>query len=289
MALFLLTTLTMIAFAGNSVLNRAAVAVAGLDAVVFSVVRVACGAAMLGLLVGLRVRRIGGGGGGLPRPGWGGPVALAAYMLGFSLAYRSLDAGIGALILFGGVQITMFAAAVVQTGGVPARRWVGAGVALAGLGYLLWPGDAAAVDLPAALLMAVAALGWGIYSVLGRRTSDPLAATAVNFALCLPVTALGLVWAEPGALPAALAGSGPAGLGLAALSGAVTSGMGYALWYAVLPRLATTTAAVAQLSVPVIAVAAGALILSEPVSARIVLSAALVLGGIAVSLTGRRG
>ncbi|MFO1202082.1 MAG: DMT family transporter [Tabrizicola sp.] len=270
MQLFLLTALTMVAFAANSVLNRWAVGPGHVGAVEFACIRVLAGAAMLAILV-LRQR------GSLVLPGrkgrLGGVLGLSAYLIGFSLAYRGLDAGTGALVLFGTVQVTMFAGALLSGEVVPLRRWAGAGLALCGLALIAAPGAVAMVPLA---LMAVAGLGWGIYSLAGRGAADPLAATAWNFLLSLPLV-----------LPVGLASgvSAPDALGtvLAIVSGAVTSGLGYALWYRVLPQLGAARAAVAQLSVPVIAALGGAAIMGEVPSPRFWAAASLVLGGVALA------
>jgi len=205
-----------------------------------------------------------------------GAATLALYVLGFSFAYVTLEAGTGALILFGGVQITMFAGALLAREQVPGARWIGAGVAFAGLLVLLWPLGGIAPDTQGAALMAAAAVGWGVYSLLGRGSANPLGATAANFALALPAGVL--IFAL---LPDTVTARGAV---LAVISGAVTSGAGYALWYSVLPRLAASVAAVAQLTVPVIAAAAGLVLLGEPVSARFAIAAILVLGGVIYSL-----
>ena len=274
MRLFLLTALTMCAFAANSILNRLAIDSGAGDPAGFAVVRVLSGALVLSLLVWFRAgqlplrnpRRIAGAG------------ALAVYMIGFSIAYLTLDAGLGALILFGVVQITMFAVTAV-TGSAPTTRQIaGAMIALAGLAYVLWPVGAVQVDPTGALLMTAAGIGWAAYSLVGRSEPDALAGTAANFVVALPLTALVLIvsggeWRMTGV-----------GYGLAIISGAVTSGMGYALWYRVLPQLAPTTAAVVQLSVPIIAILGGVLLLGEVASLRLVLGAALVLGGIALAV-----
>jgi len=170
----------------------------------------------------------------------------------------------------------MFAAAVGVREPVPLRRWVGTAVAFAGLVALLWPAGAAAPSALGAALMATAAAGWAAYTWLGRGGTDPLGATAANFALA----------ALPAALLAGVAFDGitPAGAALAVISGAVTSGLGYALWYAVLPRLPSTTAALAQLLVPVIAVAGGVVLLAEPLTLRIVAAGALVVAGVAAGV-----
>lgn len=270
MRLFLLTALTMLAFAANSVLNRWAVGPGHIGAVEFAVIRLVAGAGMLAALV-LWQR------GGLAWPGRKGRVAgvagLSAYLIGFSLAYRGLDAGTGALVLFGTVQVTMFAGALLSGEAVPARRWAGAGLALGGLAIIAAPATAGMLPLA---LMAGAGLGWGVYSLAGRGAVDPLAATAWNFLLSVPLVV-------PFGLLAGVAAPDAVGVALAVVSGAVTSGLGYALWYAVLPRLGAARAAVAQLTVPVIAALGGAVLLAEVPDLRFWLAAALVLGGVALA------
>lgn len=266
--LVLLTALVMVAFAGNSVLNRLAVGDGHIGAEPFAVIRLASGALALLTLLALGGRRP-------ARVGWVGPLSLLLYMAGFSLAYRGLDAATGALILFGGVQAVMFAGALVGGERVAALRWVGMIVALSGLALLLVPGAGAPRPGPAAL-MALAALGWGLYSLAGRRAGDPLSVTATNFLLATPLS-----------LPLLLAGAGPVsawGVVLAVASGAVTSALGYALWYAVLPGLKATAAALAQLTVPLIALLGGAALVGEWPAARFAPAALLVLGGIALGL-----
>jgi len=277
MKLFLLTALTMCAFAANSILNRLAIDSDVSDPVGFAIIRVLAGTVVLALLVFLRGdqlplrnrRRILGAG------------SLALYMIGFSLAYLTLDAGLGALILFGVVQITMFSVTAL-TGAVPTiRQMVGAGVALAGLAFVLWPAAGFQVSLRGAALMTTAGVGWAIYSLVGRSEPDALQGTAANFLVALPVTALGLLATGGTWHVTAL------GYFLAALSGAVTSGLGYALWFRVLPQLAPSTAAVVQLSVPVIAIAGGVVLLGEDAGLRLLIGAALVLGGIALAVQRR--
>ncbi|WP_298495992.1 DMT family transporter [uncultured Maritimibacter sp.] len=272
MRLFLLTALTMVAFAANSLLNRAALAEGVIDPGSFAAIRVVSGAAVLVALLGLRVRRIPK----LVRPDVLAALALAAYLTGFSFAYVALGAGPGALVLFGGVQATMFGGAVLGGERPPVLRWLGMAVSFGGLVLLVGPGGGAAGPLAYAL-MALAALGWGIYSLIGRRAVDPLAATAWNFVYAVPVVVAV-------ALVAGGAAATTPGVLLAVLSGAVTSGLGYALWYALLPRLGATRAAVAQLSVPVIALLAGVALLGEAVSGTAVIASALILGGIALGL-----
>jgi drug/metabolite transporter (DMT)-like permease len=276
MRLFLLTALTMLAFAANSVLNRWAVGLGHIGAVEFAMIRLVAGAVVLAVLV-LWLR------GGWAWPGAQGRVAgvlgLSAYLVGFSLAYLGLDAGTGALVLFGTVQVTMFAGALISREVVPTRRWLGAGLALGGLALIAAPGAAAAGPLA---LMAVAGVGWGLYSLAGRGAADPLAATAWNFLLSVPlVLPLGLVGRV--VLPDAT------GVALAVVSGAATSGLGYALWYAILPRLGAARAAVAQLTVPVLAALGGATLLAELPGLRFWLASVLVLGGVALASLPYRG
>lgn len=289
MRLILTTALVMMAFAANSVLNRVAVGIGGMDPFGFALIRLMAGAAMLVGLVGLRalVR-------GRPIwPGWqgrgAGVLGLLLYLVGFSMAYVDLDAGIGALILFGLVQITMFAGAVLTREPVPAARWFGAALAFAGLLVLVAPG-AEPVALWPAGSMALAGVGWGIFSLAGRDARDPLAATAANFGLAL-ILALGMVVVAAVALPPAVEPGRMTGhgIGLAIVSGAVTSGLGYALWYRVLPELGAARAGVAQLTVPVLAGLAGAIALAEPLGLRFGLASLLVLGGVGwAALAGRR-
>jgi len=283
MRMFALTTLTMIAFAANSVLNRLGVGGGMIDPVGFALVRLLAGAAALAVLVAMR--RKPGSGAVFARASRRaiGAAALLVYLFGFSLAYGALDAGAGALILFGLVQITMFAGAVIAREPVPMRRWAGAVVAFGGLAVLLMPGGGGGVALGwHAAAMAVAGIGWGAYSLAGRGEPDALAATAANFIVAAPI-GLVLALALPGVLHLTLAG-----VAAAAVSGAVASGLGYALWYALLPGLGAARAAVAQLSVPLLAAAAGALMLAEPLSWRFAAAAALVLGGVALAALPRK-
>ncbi|MCW1932686.1 DMT family transporter [Pararhodobacter zhoushanensis] len=271
MRLLALSALVMVAFAANSLLNRAAVGGGLIEALPFALIRVTAGALVLAALA-----RAWPGRANLLPALW-----LTLYLVGFSLAYRALDSGIGALILFAGVQVTMLAGAVMGGEQPPARRFWGAGLALAGLAGLLLPGADAVPALPPALLMGAAALGWGLYSLAGRRAADPLQATAANFLLATPMVALAC-------LPAGLGDIAPMGWVLAIVSGAVTSGLGYALWYAVLPQLGAARAAAAQLTVPVIALAAGAMLMGERLSSGAVLACAVVLAGVALATLPRR-
>jgi drug/metabolite transporter (DMT)-like permease len=272
MRLFLLTALVMLAFAANSVLNRMAVAGGDIGAVEFAVIRLAAGAGVLLALVLWRGR-------GLRGATVTGVVGLLVYLFGFSLAYGRLDAGTGALVLFGVVQVTMFGGALMSGEGVPVRRWVGAGLALGGLAVLVAPVGSGLVGgggWAGFAAMAAAGVGWGLYSLAGRGAQDPLGATAGNFALALvPGVAIAML------IGVDLGATSMRGVALALLSGAVTSGLGYALWYAVLPALGAGRAAVAQLTVPLIAAAGGAALIGEAVGWRFAIACVLVLGGVA--------
>lgn len=277
MRLFLLVVLTMIAFAANSVLNRIALADTWIGPASFATVRLAAGAVVLFLLIRLRssgVRL------SLSPVNLVSASGLLVYMVGFSFAYLTLDTGIGALLLFGGVQVTMFAGALAQGQRPASLQWVGTALAFSGLVYLLWPGSTAP-DIVGALLMAAAAVGWGVYSLVGRRVTDPLRATARNFIVALPFAAAVLL--------AVLLSSGgevvtPFGLVLALLSGGVMSGLGYSLWYHVLPLLQTSVAAIAQLTVPLIAMLGGFVFLGEPVTSAFLVAAVLVSAGVGLSV-----
>ena len=279
MRLLALTTLTMIAFAANSVLNRLGVGGGLIDPIGFALVRLLAGAATLAALWAMRSRRYAVSGTILLQPARRalGAASLLVYLFGFSLAYGVLDAGAGALILFGWVQITMFAGAVLARERVPARRWAGAALAFAGLLVLLAPGGGTPLGWHAAA-MALAGIGWGVYSLAGRGERDALAATAANFIVAAPF-GLALALVLPGA-----AGLSLSGVALAIASGALASGLGYALWYSLLPQLGAARAAVAQLSVPLIAAAGGAALIGEAVSWRFGAAAALVLGGVALAV-----
>ncbi len=277
MKLLSLSALVMVAFAANSLLNRAALAEDLIGPAGFSLIRVASGALML-------VALLGGRGRSLPQPQ--APrlvpiVGLSTYLIGFSFAYVSLDAGLGALLLFGGVQATMFVGATIEGERPPRNHWLGMAVSGLGLVLLLWPSDDLELAAAAAVLMLAAAAGWGVYSLVGRSVTDPLGATAWNFVYSLPIVAVAwLLFRDSQPTTAS-------GVGLAIISGAVTSGIGYALWYTVLPRLGATIGALTQLSVPVIAITLGAILLSEALAAQSIAAAALVLGGIAIGTTSR--
>jgi len=270
-----LTALALLAFAGNSILCRMALGGTLIDPAGFTAVRLGSGALGLWLLVALRSR-------GLPRLAgqWASAAALFAYAAAFSLAYVSLSAGTGALILFGAVQLTMILAGL-RAGERPRpAEWIGLTLALLGIFVLVRPGLTAPEPTGSAL-MAAAGVAWGVYSLRGRSSTEPLRTTAGNFLLTVPAAAVLVLlaggagaWTVQGAL-------------LAAASGALASGAGYAIWYAALPGLTATRAALVQLLVPVLAAGGGVALLSEAIPLRLPFAAALVLGGVALAVTSR--
>lgn len=266
--LTLLTAITMIAFAGNSLLCRLALATTTIDAASFTTIRLASGAVMLAVLVSRRSpgARFGGN--------WLSALALLAYAAGFSFAYVSLPTATGALLLFGAVQATMIGYGLYV--GERPNVWQYAGIllALAGLFVLFLPG-LEAPPVGGAILMIGAGASWGVYSLRGRGRGSPTSETAGNFVRAVP---LALVIS---ALMFRTTQFDAQGLLFAVASGAVTSGLGYAIWYTVLPSLRATTAATVQLSVPAIAAFGGVLILGEPITPRLALASGAILGGVA--------
>jgi len=264
---------SLVAFAANSIFCRLALRDGAIDAESFTVVRLASGAVFLLLLIRLRKPGMALGG------SWKGGLALYLYAYLFSVAYLQLGAGVGALVLFGAVQITMFAFAWLRGERLSARTLLGMLIAFAGLVLLLLPG-AEAPPLLSALVMAASGVAWGVYSLLGRGSPNPLADTAGNFVRSLPLLlVLGIVM-----LALARTHVSPAGLLYALASGALASGAGYALWYGVVKQLSAQQAATMQLSVPVIAALGGVVLIGEPMSLRLLLASLVVLGGVALAL-----
>jgi len=267
------TSMAMLAFAGNSIICRLALRDGAIDPASFTAVRLISGAVVLLLIFQLTrrgdsVRRHGG---------WISALMLFLYAICFSYAYISLSAGAGALILFGFVQATMITIGVWSGDRPRIVEWLGWSVAFAGLVWLVLPGVAAPEPIGASL-MAIAGIAWGIYSIRGRAESDALASTASNFTLSLAMVLAMLAITYSGT---DLSGRG---ILLAIVSGALTSGVGYVIWYAALNYLSAMQAALVQLSVPAIATAGGVLLLAESLSLRLLVSSALVLGGIGLAL-----
>ncbi len=276
---FMLTALAMLAFAANSLLCRLALKPGLLDPASCISLRLASGALMLWLL--LRVRAPGGGMAWRRSGDWISALALFAYAAAFTFAYVSLPVGTGALLLFGAVQATMLVAGYRHGERQGAAQALGLAAALAGLVYLVLPG-LAAPDPVGAALMAAAGIAWGVYSLRGRGAGDPLASTAGNFLLTVPLALLFSLLFLPRLHVT------PLGAIYALTSGAVTSGLGYVIWYAALKGLTATRAAIVQLSVPVIAAFGGVLVLYEAVTPRLLISSCAVLGGVALAILGRQ-
>jgi drug/metabolite transporter (DMT)-like permease len=272
-----LTLLALVAFASNSLLTRLALGSRQLDAASFTALRLGSGAVMLAAIVlvqGRSWRALGGS-------GLAGPIALFAYAAPFSFAYLRIGAAVGALVLFGVVQLTMIGYGIARGERPTPVMWLGLTLAAGGLLVLTIP----AVERPdplGVMLMVVAGIAWAVYTLVGRGTSDPIAANARSF-----------LWSTPLAMLLVALGRAPVhatgrGVVLALVSGAIASGLGYAVWYRVLPRLTVTQAAVAQLSVPVIAAAGAVVTLGESLTTRLVLAGVAVLSGVGLVLSARR-
>lgn len=273
----ILTALAMLAFAGNSLLCRLALRETSIDAASFTGLRLLAGALTLWLLLRIRQPKTTFS---YAREALVSALWLFIYAAAFSFAYLELETGTGALLLFGAVQLTMIILGWLQGERFSARQYMGLSMALGGVLLLLLP-SSSTPKLSAAVLMLISGIAWGLYSLKGRTTQDPLAATANSFLISLPLTALlTLLCHEQLQLDAS-------GVLYALLSGALTSAIGYALWYSALRGLAAFQAASVQLSVPVLAALAGALLLDEPLSLQLLLSSAAVLGGIALLLSAR--
>ena len=269
----LITLAAMIAFAANSVLCRMALGANQIDPASFSSIRVISGAACLLLIISLGSNKW-----RPSRPNWLSVIALYIYMICFSIAYLSLSAGTGALLLFGCVQLTMIGTALYRGERLAVLAWIGLALACVGLIYLVYPGIESP-HLGYSALMAIAGLAWGIYSLMGMGSKDPTSSTANNFLYATPLAiVVNLLLIEQMHLTTM-------GVILGILSGALASGVGYAIWYTALTYIKTTTAAIAQLSVPAIATMGGALLLAEPFTFRMIIATCLTLGGIALFLS----
>lgn len=277
-----LTTLALLAFAANSLLARAALASGGIGPAEFTLIRLICGAVTLCVLILITQRSAAT----LKNGSWRGAAMLLLYAAGFSFAYVTLETGMGALALFAAVQLTMLGYAL-ACGRLGRQEMIGAVIAFAGFIYLILPalsGTAGAHSLGLGFaLMTLAGIGWGVYSLIGQGSVNPLAQTAGNFwrasLLSLPLLALAL--------------SAPSlshqGVALAALSGAVTSGLGYAIWYAALPGLRPSLASVLQLLVPPLAALMGWIALKEPITARLAIATAVISLGLFIVAQYSRG
>ena len=273
----LLTGATLIAFAANSLLTRLALGNDSIDAASFVTIRLMSGAVMLLAITILTQRKDVLS---LRKGNWTAAFMLFLYALAFSFSYQQLSAGTGALVLFGTVQITMILAALKQGEKPTSFEWAGLALAMAGLIYLVSPG-LEAPSVVGSILMIVAGVAWGVYSLLGRGSQQPIISTMNNFARAVPL-AVGVSLVSLSGLHLSVPGAS-----LAVLSGAIASGVGYALWYAALRGLTATRAATVQLAVPVIAAAGGILFLQEALSARLMLSSSMILGGVGLAVLSR--
>ena len=270
---FILTMLAMIAFAGNSILCRLALKQTGIDAASFTSLRILSGALVLWLLTGLRP------GSRSTSGSWPSALALFAYAAGFSYAYISLPAATGALILFGAVQATMIGYGLWAGERLGMRQSAGLLCAFCGLAILLLPG-LSAPSLSGSAVMLCAGVAWGVYSLRGKGAGDPAGVTAGNFLRAIPMavalSAITFPWASLDS----------SGFWYAIVSGALASGCGYVIWYMALRGLKATSAAIVQLSVPIIAAAGGIILLGEAITVRLVIASAAILGGIALVIVG---
>ena len=266
----------MLAFSGNALLTRAALATYDMDPELVLLLRVSAGAITLLLICYLRKYSLKI----FSNLHLKTAAALSLYLVGFSYAFTGLETGIGVLIQFGVVQLVMFASSFLSDQKVPKNKTIGAIIAFTGLIYLLWPSGDFTINLTSSVLMAIAGMAWGIYSVLGKKAASAIAATTASFLISTPICLIFVLllpnnpdfsWSNTGAL-------------LAIASGSVTSGIGYALWYYVLPKIPSTNAAVSQLSVPLIAAAGGMIFMQELITLKFILSCILVLGGIALTI-----
>ncbi len=270
-----MTSLTMIAFAGNSLLCRVALRDTAIDAASFTSIRLISGALVLAALMSARGRRAAAAG------SWRAAALLFGYAAFFSFAYRQLSAATGALLLFGAVQTTMLGYGLLRGERLGRAQLAGLLIAVAGLIYMLLPG-LSSPPLAGSIFMVCSGIAWGGYSLLGRGVLEPGAATAGNFLRAVPfAVALSLVLIAQTSID-------PLGVVYAVVSGGIASGLGYVLWYSVLPSLTPVSAAIIQLSVPAIAAAGGVVLLSEPVTPRLLLASVAILGGIALVVLSRR-
>ena len=271
-----LVLLTMLAFSGNALLTRAALASYNMDPELVLLLRVFAGAITLLLICCVRKYSLKI----FSNLHLKTAAALSLYLVGFSYAFTGLETGIGVLIQFGVVQLVMFASSFLSDQKVPKNKTTGAIIAFTGLIYLLWPSGDFTLNFESSVLMAIAGMAWGIYSVLGKKAESAIAATTASFLISTPICLIfvlllpnnpDLSWSNKGAL-------------LAIASGSITSGIGYALWYYILPKIPSTNAAVSQLSVPLIAAAGGMIFMQELITLKFVISCVLVLGGIALTI-----
>jgi drug/metabolite transporter (DMT)-like permease len=276
----LFTGLALIAFAANSVLCRLALGESAIDASTFTIVRLLAGAIVLTVIMSISKIKSNSNTNSSTKGSWPASIALFIYALTFSFAYVTLDTATGALILFGSVQIAMILMSIFSGNRLHISEWFGMAIAFTGFVYLILPG----VTTPSVigfLLMTVSGIAWGIYTLKGRGSKNPIMDTAFNFLRTMPfVIILAIVTFK-------YAHYSSEGILLAVLSGSIASGIGYMIWYSALSGLSVTQAAVLQLLVPVIAAVGGIIFVSESISFRLTVSSAMILGGILMVVLGR--
>jgi drug/metabolite transporter (DMT)-like permease len=278
MKVFFYTSFALVAFAFNSILCRLALGADLIDAASFTSLRLVSGAVVLLMISSFFGRKIES----LKQGNWLSAFFLFAYAICFSFAYTRLTTGTGALILFGSVQATMIISALAAGERPRVLEWLGLFAALGGLVYLVFPGLAAAPPLFSSLLMAFSGVAWGFYTLRGKGSANPLSETTGNFIRSVPMVVLFSIPFLSGFRP-----SKP-GVIFAVLSGAVASGIGYAVWYTALKFHTATRAAILQLSVPVLAAIGGVIFLSEIISIRLIIAGAFVIGGIGLVILKRK-
>ncbi|OED73458.1 DMT family transporter [Vibrio splendidus] len=293
----IVTFITLVAFAANSVLCRWALMDQTIDPLSFSIVRILSGALTLLILFTLSSQSKSKSKQELANNStsvytklksqfqFTSILSLLVYMFGFSFAYLKLGAGLGALVLFVAVQFTMIAAHLFSGNRMSLLEWGGCLLSVAGLVYLLMPTESTqAPDLVSIILMSLAGVGWGIYTLAGKKSLNALQSTTANFGFSSLVilAGLSLLVVIPNAMPQVSITE--QGLIYAVISGSVASGVGYSLWYYVVKKLNTVVASIAQLSVPVIATLGGVLLLSEPVTMQFIISSTVILLGISLVL-----
>ena len=268
--------MALIAFAANSVLCRLALGNEAIDASSFTVIRLLSGTIVLFLIIGATQKNTGV----TTKGSWSSSFMLFLYAITFSYAYISLDTGTGALILFGSVQITMILLSLVSGARLHFTEWAGVITAFTGFVYLIFPG-VTAPSTTGLILMTIAGIAWGVYTLKGRDSKNPLMDTAYNFFRTIPLVLLLTISTINNT------NYSSEGILLAVVSGGIASGIGYTIWYAALGGLSSTQAAVLQLSVPIIAAFGGVIFVSEVITFRLMISAMMVLGGILIVVLGK--
>lgn len=272
----LYTSLALIAFAANSVLCRLALGNGSIDAASFTVIRLLSGAVVLCVILSFQRNNQDA----LSKGSWMASFTLFLYAITFSYAYLSVDTGTGALILFGSVQITMIILSIIGGTRLHITEWFGVVIAITGFIYFILP-NVSTPSMNGFILMTISGISWGVYTLIGRRSKNPLTDTTYNFVRTIPFVVLLAVFTLDN-----MSYSND-GVILALLSGGITSGVGYTIWYIALNDLSSTQASVIQLSVPIIAAIGGVIFVSELITFRLIISAIIVLGGILMVVLGK--